>query len=40
MNGLNVNQLNVNSWYEIMNISVNSLNSNVIESWMIEWKSI
>ena len=39
MNGLNVSQLNVNlSWYEIMNISVNSLKSNVIGSWIIECK--
>ena len=36
MNGLNVNQLNVNNWYEIMNVSVNSLKSNVIESWIVE----
>ena len=28
------------SWYGIMNISVNSLKSNVIGSWIIEWKSI
>jgi len=36
-----INQLNVNlSWYEIMNESVNSLKSNVIGSWIIEWKSI
>ena len=32
MNGLNVNQLNVNNWYWIMNISVNPLKSNVNES--------
>ena len=31
MNGLNVNQLNVNNWYEIMNVSVNSLKYNVME---------
>ena len=36
INGLNVNQLNVNNWYEIMNISVNSLKSNVIRSWIVE----
>jgi hypothetical protein len=36
MNGLAVNQLNVNNWYEKMNISVNSLKSNVIGSW-INW---
>ena len=40
MNGLNINQLNVNSWYEIMNVTVNWLKSNVIRSWIIEWKSI
>ena len=40
MNGLNVNQLNVNNWYEIMNVIVNSLKANVIGSWIIEWKSI
>ena len=40
MNGLNINQLNVNNWYEIMNISVNSLKSNVTGSWIIERKSI
>ena len=40
MNGLNINQLNVNlSWYEIMNISVNSLKSNVIGSW-INWMEV
>ena len=39
-NELNVNQFNVNSWCGIMNVSVNSLRSKVIESWIVEWKSI
>ena len=28
------------SWYGIMNIGVNSLKSNVIGSWIIEWNQI
>ena len=36
MNGLTNDQLNVNNWYEIMNITVNSLKSNVIGSWITE----
>ena len=39
INGLNVNQLNVNNWYETMNISVNSLKANVIGSW-INWMEV
>ena len=39
INGLNVNQLNVNNWYEIMDVSVNSLKANVIGSW-INWMEV